>query len=157
MKTWPSIEKSSFGWPSNPLAVPRPHNVHAAALAWATGSTGGSAAGVLPVALMTSVGAGVTQTLSVALGACGARRCRVSVHHAASVSELTVPASQRPVDAICYACRLTPAATLRGAVQIQCQPTHRCLRNGRLLHEALPDHCHRVRCQHPPQAYQHHL
>ena len=40
MNTVPSIEKSSFGWPLKPLAVPRPHSVQAAASACGVVSTG---------------------------------------------------------------------------------------------------------------------
>ena len=45
MNTFPSIKKSSLGLSSNPPAVPRPYNVHAA------GSTGSSAAGQFSAAL----------------------------------------------------------------------------------------------------------
>ena len=58
MNTLPSIEKSSLGLPSKPLAVPRSHSVHTAVPACAAGSIGGPAAGVPSVALATARGAG---------------------------------------------------------------------------------------------------
>ena len=67
MKTCPSIEKSSLGWPSNPPAVPRPHNVRAAASACATGSIRGPVADVLSAVLATSVSAGQINGISNAL------------------------------------------------------------------------------------------